>query len=215
MLALGSVLALGTGVILSTPLYAQTSSQTPANSNQSRSNYSLYGGPASQSPSQSRPKGTETPSYGPVYKMYGVPDDIAAMDAAREARRNAAVEFGMFRRQFKGSTYFWMDVDRTQLARARYAMDEPMWEGIHPGYEFGDGGYMYNTAAIPASPGAQSATGATVGPPATPAVPVPPHVVPRAQVPPQAIKPMPNTTAVVAPPAGIESQTGGGAISGR
>jgi hypothetical protein len=79
--------------------------------------------------------------------MYGVPDEITAADKAREARRNAAVEFGMFRRQFTGSTEFWMDYDRTRLAKVRYSMDEAMWRSIHPAYDFGDGGYMYNTAA--------------------------------------------------------------------
>jgi hypothetical protein len=84
--------------------------------------------------------------------MYGVPDEITAEQEAREARRNAAVEFGMYRRQFTGSTEFWMDYDRTRLAKARYSMDEPMWRSIHPLYEFGDGGYMYNTATTAIEP---------------------------------------------------------------
>jgi hypothetical protein len=108
--------------------------------------YSLYGGPPA-SHSQSQRHGVQTPSLGPLYKMYGVPDEITAADQAREARRNAAVEFGMFRRQFTGSTEFWMDHDRTRLAKVRYSMDEPMWRSIHSAYDFGDGGYMYNTAA--------------------------------------------------------------------
>lgn len=114
--------------------------------------YSLYGGPPdsrSETPERHR---VPAPAMNPLYKMYGVPDDIAAADSAREARRNAAVEFGMFRRQFTGSTEFWMDHDRTQLAKARYAMDEPMWRSIHPAYEFGDGGYLYNTATSVGGP---------------------------------------------------------------
>jgi hypothetical protein len=96
--------------------------------------------------------------------MYGVPDEITAADKAREARRDAAVEFGMYRRQFTGSTEFWMDYDRTRLAKVRYSMDESMWSGLHPLYDFGDGGYMYNTAvsAAPLSTGSAATTPAPI-----------------------------------------------------
>ncbi len=143
------VLAIGTVAmgLVGTAVYGQSTTQDVAP--QSRSNYSLYGGP---SRSQNETRRTQTPGIGPIYKMYGVPDDIAAADKAREARRNAAVEFGMYRRQFAGSTEFWMDYDRTRLAKVRYSMDEAMWRSIHPMYEFGDGGYMYNTAATAVGP---------------------------------------------------------------
>jgi hypothetical protein len=145
------VLAIGTVAmgIAGTALFGQSPPQ--AHPPQPRPDYSLYGGPPSQSQPPER-RGTTTPRIGPVYKMYGVPDEIGAADKAREARRNAAVEFGMFRRQFTGSTEFWMDYDRTRLAKVRYSMDEAMWRSIHPAYDFGDGGYMYNTAASAVAP---------------------------------------------------------------
>jgi hypothetical protein len=142
-LAIGTV-AMGLATTAGT-IFAQSPSAP-------RGGYSLYGGPPESRSETPERHGVPAPSVSPIYKMYGVPDDIAAADSAREARRNAAVEFGMFRRQFTGSTEFWMDHDRTQLAKARYAMDEPMWRSIHPAYEFGDGGYMYNTAASVGGP---------------------------------------------------------------
>ena len=140
-------MAIGTAALglatMGTALFAQSPTARPG--------YSLYGGPESRSevPEQ---HGVRTPTLSPIYKMYGVPDEIAIEDAAREARRNAAVEFGMYRRQFTGSTEFWIDYDRTRLAKVRYAMDEPMWLSIHPSYDWGDGGYMYNTAASVGGP---------------------------------------------------------------
>ena len=128
-----------------TALYAQAPSPP-------RPGYSLYGGPPDSRSQVPERHGVQNPSTSPLYKMYGVPDDIAAADKAREQRRDAAVEFGMFRRQFTGSTEFWMDYDRTRLAKVRYAMDEAMWRSIHPHYDFGDGGYMYNTAASVGGP---------------------------------------------------------------
>jgi hypothetical protein len=78
--------------------------------------------------------------------MYGVPDELKIAEDERDRIREAAVEFGRFRRQFTGSTQFWMDQHRTELAKSRYAMDEPLWRGVHPPEYFGDGGYLYNTA---------------------------------------------------------------------
>ena len=114
--------------------------------------YSLYGGPEDSRSYYPERHGTQSPHFSPLNKIPGVPDDITAQDEAREARRNAGVEFGMFRNQFTGSTQFWMDHDRTRLAKVRYAMDEPMFRSIHPDYDWGDGGYMYNTAASVGGP---------------------------------------------------------------
>jgi hypothetical protein len=119
-----------------------------------RPSYSMYGGPVEQESLGQYPqrRGVRTPSMSPLYKIPGLPDQIAEEDAARQARRDAAVEFGMYRNQFLASSRFWMDHDRTRLAKVRYAMDEAMWHGIHPAYDWGDGGYMYNTAASVGGP---------------------------------------------------------------
>ncbi len=112
--------------------------------------YSLYGGTSTQYESPPT-RGVRNEQLGPLYKLYGVPDEIERLDREREQRRDTAVEFGVFRHQFAGSTQFWMDFDRSRLAKARYAMDEGLWRAIHPAYEFGDGGYLYNTATVPSS----------------------------------------------------------------
>jgi hypothetical protein len=114
-----------------------------------RPGYSLYGGPSER---EYRRQSVTPPHFSPIDKIPGIPDEITAADKAREARRNAAVEFGMYRHQFQGSTYWWMDYDRTRLAKVRYSMDEPMWHSIHPDFDWGDGGYMYNTAASVGAP---------------------------------------------------------------
>jgi hypothetical protein len=114
--------------------------------------YSLYGGPEDSRSQYPERHSAQLPHFSPLNKIPGVPDEITSEDQAREARRNAAVEFGMFRNQFTGSTQFWMDHDRTRLAKVRYAMDEPMFHSIHPDYDWGDGGYMYNTAASVGGP---------------------------------------------------------------
>jgi hypothetical protein len=165
-------LAFGTVAIgLSSALYAQVPSPQQGNVNGGRGvvppppapmplrtnrsyshGYSLYGGPEEARSQYPERRGTQSPHFSPLYKIPGVPDEITAEDQAREARRNAAVEFGMYRRQFTGSTEFWMDFDRTRLAKARYAMDEAMFRSIHPDYDWGDGGYMYNTAASVGGP---------------------------------------------------------------
>ena len=111
--------------------------------------YGYYGGPTNV-PMQSSTLPTHKPDrlyglYGP-YKLYGVPDDLTIAEQERDRIREAAVEFGRFRRQFTGSTQFWMDEHRTELAKSRYAMDEPMWRALHPPEYFGDGGYLYHTA---------------------------------------------------------------------
>jgi hypothetical protein len=125
----------------------------PPRANRSYSpGYSLYGGPEESRSQYPERHGTQSPRFSPLYKIPGVPDEITTEDQAREVRRNAAVEFGMFRNQFTGSTQFWMDHDRTRLAKVRYAMDEPMFRSIHPDYDWGDGGYMYNTAASVGGP---------------------------------------------------------------
>lgn len=140
----------GGGVQQAPPVY-RAPVPPPVNRSYSRG-YSLYGGPTESLGQYPERRGTVPPHFSPINPIPGVPDDIAAEDQAREVRRNAAVEFGMFRRQFTGSTQFWMDHDRTQLAKARYAMDETMWRSIHPDYDWGDGGYMYNTAASVGGP---------------------------------------------------------------
>ena len=140
-----------------------------------RPGYSLYGGPSESD--YPRPSVTP-PHFSPIDKIPGVPDEITAADKAREARRNAAVEFGMFRRQFTGSTEFWMDYDRTRLAKVRYSMDEPMWHSIHPDYDWGDGGYMYNTAASVGGPQWYGSTERViVAPPVAAPMTRTPHVV--------------------------------------
>jgi hypothetical protein len=109
--------------------------------------YGYYGGPSgphSMAPTQR--SGKSSRGYDGVYKLYGVPDELGMAEQERNRIREAAVEFGRFRRQFTGSTQFWMDEHRTELAKSRYAMDEPMWRALHPSEYFGDGGYLYNTA---------------------------------------------------------------------
>ncbi len=64
------------------------------------------------------------------YRLYNVPDDLKAAEQERDRVRAAAVEFGTFRRQFTGSTQFWIDENRTELAKSRYAMDEPLWRAL-------------------------------------------------------------------------------------
>ena len=143
-LALGTI-ALG---LAGTMAYGQAPALRPGygQAPAPRPGYSLYGGP-SESRSQPPVKhGVQSPTISPIYKVPGVPDEIDMQDQAREARRDAAVEFGMYRHQFPGSTRFWMDYDRTQLAKVRYSMDEQMFHSIHPAHDWGDGGYMYNTA---------------------------------------------------------------------
>jgi hypothetical protein len=114
--------------------------------------YSLYGGPEESRSQYPERRGIKSEQLGPLVPLPGVPDEITLEDQAREVRRNAAVEFGMYRNQFTGSTQFWMDHDRTRLAKARYAMDETMFRSIHPDYDWGDGGYMYNTATSVGGP---------------------------------------------------------------
>jgi hypothetical protein len=139
-----------------------------------RPGYSLYGG-EDQYPSR---QSVTPPHFSPVDKIPGIPDEITAANKAREARRNAAVEFGMFRRQFVGSTEFWMDYDRTRLAKVRYSMDELMWHSIHPDYDWGDGGYMYNTAASVGGPQWSGSTERViVAPPVASPTTRTPHVV--------------------------------------
>ena len=109
--------------------------------------YGYYGGPsAPQSMAPTQRYGKSSRGYDGVYKTYGVPDELSMAEQERDRIREAAVEFGRFRRQFTGSTQFWMDEHRTELAKSRYAMDEPMWRALHPPEYFGDGGYLYNTA---------------------------------------------------------------------
>ncbi len=139
------------GGVSAQPVPVQTPPPPPRPAFKSRS-YSLYGGPEGSRTEYPERHGTQSPRFSPLYKIPGVPDEITAEDQAREARRNAAVEFGMFRNQFPGSTRFWMEHDRTRLAKVRYAMDEPMFHSIHPDYDWGDGGYMYNTAASVGGP---------------------------------------------------------------
>jgi HAMP domain-containing protein len=117
---------------------------------QSRPNvdYGMYGGPVTApADNYATPREREPllGLYGP-YHLYGVPDDITAAEQRQADVRAAAVEFGQFRRQFTGSTQFWMDHHRTELAKSRFAMDEPMWRAVHPPEYFGHGGYLYNTA---------------------------------------------------------------------
>src|SRR5580704_15029277 len=151
-LAIGTLaLGLGTGgtILAQAPAAPLPDSQTAT---APLPDYRMYGGPSESRGVYHERRGSRSPSMSPLYKIPGVPDDIAAEDQAREVRRNAAVEFGMFRNQFTGSTQFWMDHDRTRLAKVRYAMDEPMFRSIHPDYDWGDGGYMYNTAASVGGP---------------------------------------------------------------
>jgi len=128
----------------------QVNVQTPAPPPAPGANldYGYYGGPAA--PQSMAPKtqryGRSSRGYDGFYKLYGVPDELTIAEQERDRIRDAAVEFGRFRRQFTGSTQFWMDEHRTELAKSRYAMDEPMWRALHPPEYFGDGGYLYHTA---------------------------------------------------------------------
>jgi hypothetical protein len=110
--------------------------------------YGYFGGPTS-APVKSRstaPRVTNRSGVSGPYLLYGVPDDLTMAEQEQQRIRDAAVEFGKFRRQFTGSTEFWMDHHRTDQAKARYAMDESLWRAIHPPEAFGDGGYLYHTA---------------------------------------------------------------------
>jgi hypothetical protein len=125
-----------------------TVNQLPPASTQPNIDYGFYGGPSaprSLAPTQRSSRNPLGGLDGP-YKIYGVPDELKIAEDQQNRIREAAVEFGRFRRQFTGSTQFWMDEHRTELAKSRYAMDEPMWRGLHPPEYFGDGGYLYNTA---------------------------------------------------------------------
>jgi len=108
--------------------------------------YGYYGGPSAPKSQAPPVRNYGKSRYYGFYKLYGVPDDLTIAEQERDHVRYAAVEFGRFRRQFTGSTQFWMDEHRTELAKSRYAMDEPMWRALHPPEYFGDGGYLYNTA---------------------------------------------------------------------
>jgi hypothetical protein len=123
--------------------------QQPAQPAGPNVDYGYYGGPTPAPKSLAPPARTSRERlgglYGP-YKLWGVPSDLTIAEQERDRVREAAVQFGRFRRQFTGSTQFWMDEHRTELAVSRYAMDEPMWRALHPPEYFGDGGYLYNTA---------------------------------------------------------------------
>jgi hypothetical protein len=132
-------------VALGVPAFGQTRKALAPRPNV---DYGVYGGPSSApADNYATPREREPllGLYGP-YHLYGVPDDLAAAEQRQAEIRAAAVEFGTFRRQFTGSTQFWMDHHRTELAKSRYAMDEPMWRALHPPENFGHGGYLYNTA---------------------------------------------------------------------
>jgi len=158
------------------PAYSQE--QVPTNP-QTKPNidYGYYGGPPAPAKSltpPTRPSGKPLDGlYGP-YRLYNVPDDLKAAELERDRIRDAAVEFGRFRRQFTGSTQFWMDEHRTELAKSRYAMDEPLWRALHPPEYFGSGGYLYNTAE---SVGSEVIWGPAQPVVAAPAAPAPPPVV--------------------------------------
>jgi hypothetical protein len=135
---------------LGLPVFAQQPAAPVAPPPKPGIDYGYYGGP-STAPARSLAPATRPAAkpldglYGP-YRLYNVPDDLTAAEQERDRIRSAAVEFGRFRRQFTGSTQFWMDEHRTELAKSRYAMDEPLWRALHPAEYFGDGGYLYNTA---------------------------------------------------------------------
>jgi len=126
----------------------QTPAPPPPPAPDANTDYGYYGGPTA--PQSMAPKtqryGRSSRGYDGFYKLYGVPDELTIAEQERDRIRDAAVEFGRFRRQFTGSTQFWMDEHRTELAKSRYAMDEPMWRALHPPEYFGDGGYLYHTA---------------------------------------------------------------------
>jgi hypothetical protein len=134
---------------LGLPVMAQEQKSTSPPPPKPAVDYGYYGGPSAPAKSMAP---TTTPSRKPLdglngpYRLYNVPDDLKAAEQERDRIRAAAVEFGTFRRQFTGSTQFWMDEHRTELAKSRYAMDEPMWRALHPAEYFGNGGYLYNTA---------------------------------------------------------------------
>ncbi len=133
------VVALGTSAFAQTPLSARPRPNV---------DYGMYGGPSAAPADNYSTRQSREPLlglYGP-YKLYGVPDDLTAAELQQQQVRDAAVEFGRFRRQFTGSTQFWMDEHRTELAKARYAMDEPMFRALHPPEYYGHGGYLYHTA---------------------------------------------------------------------
>jgi hypothetical protein len=132
-------------VALGTSAFAQSPVSTRLRPNV---DYGTYGGPTTAPTDNYGTRHSREPLLGleGPYRLYGVPDDIAAAEAQQQQTRDAAVEFGRYRRQFTGSTQFWMDDHRTDLAKARYAMDEPMFRALHPPEYYGHGGYLYHTA---------------------------------------------------------------------
>jgi hypothetical protein len=161
------------------PVYAQAPMNQPPMNQPPKPNidYGYYGGPSapakSLAPSTRSPREPLGGQFGP-YKLYGVPDELGMAEQERDRIREAAVEFGRFRRQFTGSTEFWMDEHRTELAKSRYAMDEPMWRGLHPQEYFGNGGYLYDTAE---SVGSEIVWGPSQPVVATQVAPVPAPIV--------------------------------------
>jgi hypothetical protein len=147
-------------VAVGLPAWAQGQPAPKAQPPRPGIDYGYYGGPSNAPSQTSAPSQSQAP--GPrvryhqgttgAYEMYGVPDDLTMAEQEQQRIRDAAVEFGRFRRQFTGSTQFWMDQHRTELAHSRYAMDEPMWRSLHPAFEFGDGGYLYDTAVNVGAP---------------------------------------------------------------
>ncbi len=119
--------------------------------------YEYYGGPTTAPPKSmapsTRPSTKQLDGLSGPYRLYNVPDDLKAAELERDRARDAAVEFGRFRRQFTGSTQFWMDEHGTELAKSRYAMDEGLWRAIHPPEYFGSGGYLYHNAVSVGSEG--------------------------------------------------------------
>jgi hypothetical protein len=133
------VCALGTSAFAQTPVSARPRPSV---------DYGMYGGPTAAPADNYSTRHSREPLLGleGPYRLYGVPDDLTAAEIQQQQIRDAAVEFGRFRRQFNGSTQFWMDEHRTELAKARYAMDEPMFRALHPPEYYGHGGYLYHTA---------------------------------------------------------------------
>ncbi len=159
--------------------------------------YEYYGGPTT-APSKSlapatRPSTKNLDGLSGPYRLYNVPDDIKAAELERDRARDAAVEFGRFRRQFAGSTQFWMDEHGTELARVRYAMDEPMWRALHPPEYFGSGGYLYRNNVSVGSD--------VLGAPAAPvaAVPGAPAAPPVVNTTPADVAPVPASRRPVTP----------------
>src|SRR3984957_5555175 len=133
------VLALGTSAFAQTPVSMRPRPNV---------DYGMYGGATAAPADNYGTRHSREPLLGleGPYRLYGVPDDLTAAEMRQQQIRDAAVEFGRFRRQFTGSTQFWMDEHRTELPKARYAMDEPMFRALHPPEYYGHGGYLYHTA---------------------------------------------------------------------